>query len=698
MPVFIQEINVQNLGPLRQFSLKFKKFNLIYGRNERGKTHLVEFVIRSLFRNTKEWKLRQQNGGGKVVVAGLSDGRPVEFSPASEKKLEDFWEQNSAGLPPDFSKLLVVKGAEVELSKADGGANKDILKRLLSSREVLEKISSRISTSIQKCELANGEILGPNTGENKKRKEGQELLQKFNELFDEIDRSYSGGRRQAITDELESLQQQIAEQMKAKQFLAYQSDRELTRLREERGRIPSARIQEVRTELNLLKQKSAEYRNKREAQRESEATSQHYEWLKSAQQVYQNAIGQQTSPPQPWLLLLSLALIGLATVFAIFKLTFLTVAALVAVLISGWFYFQKQRQSAGRFHENQELENIRAEFKNLFGRELTGAPVILELLQNLEEDYNRARWLKNQLTEDHNSIKDTQRKLEEQIAILAGEKKDPKTWDEVLRLLDMRAQKLDNQIHDKDKLLARLSVDESDYVKEPPLVEYSKQTLDSLEQKRRKLEAEMEAETRKLETLKQRICDATRQDIVTSWPDLIEALRLKREQVVVEFRQKTAEIVGKIAVRTVINELRKTEDSKILAGLKSPAIETPLFQVTGRYKSLDLAGDELMVSDTFNTFSLSELSSGAQEQVLLALRIGFSTHLMNRDRLFLILDDAFQYSDWERRKLLVDKVAALANDGWQIIYFTMDDNIRGLFDSFGEQFGDDYQFTELTPE
>ncbi len=698
MPIFIQEINVQNLGPLRHLSLPLKKLNLIYGRNERGKTHLVEFVIRSLFRNTKEWGLRPLQGVGKVVVAGLSDGRPLDFSPTSEKRLEDFWEEKNVGLPPDFSKLLVVKGAEVELAKTDGGANKDILKRILSSREVLEKIENRISTSIQKCELTNGDILGPNTGENKRRKEWHEQLRKLDELFDAIDKGYSGGGRKAITDELESLQRQIAEQVAAKQFLAYQTDRELTRLQEERSRIPSAKIQEVRSDLNLLKQRTSEYRNRRETQRESETRSQHYEWLKSAQQVYQNALGQEAAGAQPWLLILILALIGLSGFLAILKLTVLTVVALAAVLIIGWFYFQKQRQSVGRLHENLELENIRAEFKKLFVRDLTGLPVILELLQNLEEDYNHARLLKKQLAEDHNSIKEAQRKLEEQVALLAGEKKDPKTWDEVLRLLETRAQKLDNQIHDKDKLLARLSVDESDYVKEPPLVEYSKQKLENLEEKRRGFMAEMESTIRKLESLKQRICDATRQDIVAPWPDLIEALRLKREQVAVEYMQKTAEIVGKIALRNVISELRKTEDSKILAGLKSPAVETPLLQVTGRYKSLDLDGDRLMVSDPFNTFSLSELSSGAQEQVLLALRIGFSTHLMNRDRLFLILDDAFQYSDWERRKLLVDQVAALAQDGWQIIYFTMDDNIRGLFDSAGKQFGDDYKFAELKLE
>lgn len=696
MSLSIQEINVQNVGPLRQLALRLGKFNLIYGRNERGKTYLVEFVIRSLFRNAKEWGLRSDKGDGKVVVSGLVDGYPMEFSPAGEKKLEDFWEESTVGLPPDFSRLLVVKGAEVELSKkAEGGADKAILKLILSSREILNKIEKKIPASFQKYEIKDGEILGSNIGDRKKYLELRSQLQKIDELFNEIDKGYSGGRRKALMDDIEAVQKQLDEQVQAKQFLAYQTNVELQRLREERRRLPTAKIQEVRAELSLLKQKTVEFRNKREARREHETRSQHYEWLKAAHQIYQEMLSPEVVSVSPFLLVLSLGLIVLAAVFAILKLTAPTIAALVGVLVSGWFYFQKHRQAASRFRETKEVENIRKEFKDKFGRELSGLPVMLELLQNLEEDYNHARLLKKQLAEELNFLKAAERRLDEQITVLAGEKKDAKTWEEVLRLLDNHGQKLEAQIHEKDKLLARLAVDESDYRTERPLVEYSKQRFDALEDKRRKLQAELDAETRRLESLKQRICDLIREDIVTPWEGLIEKLRHKRVEIAEEYKQKTAEIIGKMAVRDVINDLRKTEDSKILAGLKSPEVETPLLHVTGRYQRLGLEGDQLLVSDAFNTFALSELSTGAQEQVLLALRIGFSTKLMNRDGLFLILDDAFQYSDWERRRRLVSQAAVLARHGWQIIYFTMDDNIRALFDEMGKQFGGDYQFFEL---
>ena len=119
MPICIKEINVQHLGPIEKLSLKFGIFNLIYGLNEEGKTYLVEFLIRSLFKNQKSWRLRPLRAMGKVVLTGLPEGS-VTFSPSSEKKLEDYWEETNIGLPPDFSKLLVVKGAEVEIANVEG--------------------------------------------------------------------------------------------------------------------------------------------------------------------------------------------------------------------------------------------------------------------------------------------------------------------------------------------------------------------------------------------------------------------------------------------------------------------------------------------------------------------------------------------------------------------------------------------------
>ena len=143
MSVTIKGIHVQNLGPHTRFSTELGQFNLVFGHNENGKTYLVEFIVRSLFRHANQWNLRSQKGKGKVVLSGLSNGKAVEFSPDSPKKLEDYWDEAKTGLPADFSRLLVVKGAEVEIVDVAGGVDKNIMKRLLSGKNVLETVQKK---------------------------------------------------------------------------------------------------------------------------------------------------------------------------------------------------------------------------------------------------------------------------------------------------------------------------------------------------------------------------------------------------------------------------------------------------------------------------------------------------------------------------------------------------------------------------
>ena len=67
--------------------------------------------------------------------------------------------------------------------------------------------------------------------------------------------------------------------------------------------------------------------------------------------------------------------------------------------------------------------------------------------------------------------------------------------------------------------------------------------------------------------------------------------------------------------------------------------------------------------------------------------------MKRKSNLFLntlnILDDAFQHSDWERRKILIKQLSDIAKTGWQIIYLTMDDHIKKLFDNEGKEFEKD---------
>jgi len=106
--------------------------------------------------------------------------------------------------------------------------------------------------------------------------------------------------------------------------------------------------------------------------------------------------------------------------------------------------------------------------------------------------------------------------------------------------------------------------------------------------------------------------------------------------------------------------------------------------MTGKYQSLNLIDDQIYTRDQYQEYPLKDLSTGAKEQVQLALRLGIASHVSGGEPLFIILDDAFQHSDWERRESLVKVTVDLAKNGWQIIYLTMDDHIRDLFLKMGK--------------
>ncbi len=695
MSVAIKEIHVQNLGPHTQFSTELGKFNLIFGHNENGKTYLVEFIIRSLFRQSNQWTLRDQKGTGKVILQGLSNGQLVEFSPDSPKKLEDYWEEAKTGLPADFSKLLVVKGAEVEIVDVEGGVDKNIMKRLLSGKNVLDKIQNRISKILQKSKLENNSPIGPKTGDIKERLELISVLENYDDLFSQIDSDFSGGQRNLMIENKQLLQDQIQEIKKAKQFQAYSLNQDVKRLRDKINRMPLEKINEIQNELSSYRQKKSESMHKEQTQVSSEERSEHYEWLKNAYTLYQNELNNIPEQPKPYFLFLSIIFVIIAGVLVLLKLPIFALISLLFICFFGLLYFKKYKDFVDKAPENQEIEKLKKSFQDKFNKELADMPLMLELLDKMEDDYNEVRFLKKQLQEDLSQIQILESSISRKVYALLGERKAPSTWDEVLRISEDSIKQFENQVNDKMLELAKLDVDPSDYQTEPSRVIYSKEKLDELKKELGEIDSKIEKESQKLTNLKQLICRQTGDSFITDWEEVIGHLREKREGTLRQYKEKTAEIIGKLAVHEVIKELKKDEDSKLLSALKSKEVQEPLFQLTNRYKNINLEQEKLVVSDEFHDFRISELSTGAQEQILLALRIGFAAKIAARDSLFLILDDAFQYSDWQRRKLLMEKIVQLAKEGWQIIYFTMDDHIRRLFDEKGKQFGTEYNYVEL---
>ena len=114
----IKSAQVHRQGPLKQsFALDAKGFNLIFGPNETGKTYLLEAFSSWLFGKGKHSPFKEVGRdwdpapSGSIELAGFDPDDPdaVEiFGPESKSNLSSRFSEGY-GLPPDFSKLLVVR-------------------------------------------------------------------------------------------------------------------------------------------------------------------------------------------------------------------------------------------------------------------------------------------------------------------------------------------------------------------------------------------------------------------------------------------------------------------------------------------------------------------------------------------------------------------------------------------------------------
>ena len=194
--------------------------------------------------------------------------------------------------------------------------------------------------------------------------------------------------------------------------------------------------------------------------------------------------------------------------------------------------------------------------------------------------------------------------------------------------------------------------------------------------------------------LKRAIHAVTNNSDARGWEQQLDLLSRIKQDAEERLARKKSEIIGKHMVSCAVSELREQEEEKLLKRLASPSIIKPLQAVTASYNSISMEDDQLLLSTDTAAYPFSLLSTGAMEQVLLCLRMGIASDLAGDDPMFILLDDAFQYSDWERREQLADQVMAYALNGWQVFYFTMDDHLRDLFIRKGKKLGE--AFTEIT--
>ncbi len=278
-------------------------------------------------------------------------------------------------------------------------------------------------------------------------------------------------------------------------------------------------------------------------------------------------------------------------------------------------------------------------------------------------------------------------------------------WLEKLDNLKVEAKEVEKEISKIEGELSGFSVTPDEYISEEEIhkldIDFSQQKLDEVLKDIEKLKNKVdEVEKREL-GLKAKLASITELDISTNLSDLITKTYQLKEVLSFSKKELESKILATILVLESIMELKKQEDEKLKTFLQSKQIKDSLKKMTTRYNEILYEKDsdnqkgntEFYLVDDYNKFNLKDLSTGAKEQVMLALRVGFLKYLFRDKSGFIILDDAFQHSDYERRQALVDSLVELAKDKWQIFYFTMDDNIKKLIEEKTQN--NNYEFCQI---
>jgi len=225
-----------------------------------------------------------------------------------------------------------------------------------------------------------------------------------------------------------------------------------------------------------------------------------------------------------------------------------------------------------------------------------------------------------------------------------------------------------------------LNIKENDFRRDPANTEFSQNELDEIDNKIRVMEEAIQSKNNDWVSLKDKLSDYIGSTLNLSDEEISERIEAKILEYKNEISKNLSLMIAGHCVKDVLEEFIKEEDSEIEEIINDKSITDLIYKFTKRYNKIRFDGEELVLNDgDGRSFKLSELSTGAREQVLLALRVGIARKLTGENSLFFILDDAFQYSDWERRDYLIEETKALVEEGWQVLYLTMDDDIKSRF-------------------
>ena len=717
MSVRIERIEVKPGGPLEQpLDWTCGDLTLAYGGNETGKSYVVEFLIRCLFRTGSRkgsgWTLRDLPGAGGVTVSGIRD-EPVKMSVSKRPKLDETWDEDPRGLPRDLCRLLVVSQGNTRLSVAESsdGIDDNMLRDFFSGEHIIESIrnSRALPKSAATASLEAGTISGSGQWSDKAQRESvldqigsvEELLGRFNDHI-------SHGAIASLTANRDRLAEQLGQLQAGRQQHANRLDQQLDTSTSQLDDLPSTEdIESVSADLRSLRRTRIETQAKQERQQELARQQDHLEWTTRALEHYDRIVSARPQPATtPWLAIAAAGVVVAALIAGLAEQRLvLGLLALVAGGLAAAHAWGTRHPKLPEPDDPVELERIGTEFQRRFDQPLGDRASLQQKTEALKKLGNEAEVLQGQLGTETGHARSEADRIGRLLSGWSGDELTEDQWDSLIDSTRNRRQELDRQLRDTKSELDRLGVapngdaelpadlaDQAEKENQGWDPEHYEQLLEQHRQAETELNNETEDQSQLLEDAHRSAGEGAEAD----WESLLAALECRLADLRQQYRDTTAGMIAQFAVHTVLDQVGQEEARMIEEGLEGAAIGESIRMMCPRYQSLKSTENGLVVTDgDDNELAVKDLSTGAREQVFLGARLGFARRALDDLPAFLVLDDAFQHSDWTRRERLVKEVLTLVEAGWQVLYFTMDDHIRDLFHTAAQQLGDRFVSYDL---
>ncbi len=696
MKIKIEKIKVIRSNVIQNFDQEILPLTVIYGLNEKGKTSLVEGIIRSLFsknliKRSKDfkWILREEDFiPTEVEIIVRIDKENKKFIPETREKIDNILENKFKNIPLHLLKLIIVKSAEVEIAQEKEGIDKAIIQKLLSDKWIIQHLKENSLlkheerlTRLLVCERNKISIkertLGYKTGP---LKDWDPNFMKLNQIdsFLEKTQHISKGKLAEINKQIEKKEEQ-------KRKLIIDIDKKISEINNEISKMENNNliknkpvINEIEKDLihlkNKIKELEEKYRelNSIDIEKKKKIID---EFEKNYQEVFNKNLKKRLSIKIytiSFLILLGFIIISLFT--RNFKFLYPGFLTGVTGLIISTIYAQKEWKNKKIMIELEKLEN---EYRKIFNEDLSQTNIEIQK-EKINQEIGRKKALETDIEKLKSEIHKLNILIFQKIKNIAEdiEIKDMKVteFENSLNKIKDEIKKLESQIDDKKREKERLQQEKSN------ILVFSQNEIDKLRNEKEKLEKEERNLKSAIEGFLG-ISGAGR-----SWGAIMEMLYKEREECISKLREIGAQVIAGKLILQLLNKIEKEEDKLIERRVNSKEITDKIKKFTAnRYSKLMFEGNELTVFYGKEKYLFKNLSTGAKEQILLALRFGIVEQILNEGRIFFILDDAFQYSDWERRKYLIKKVIEMVKQGWQVLYFSMDQNIKETFNTLTKE-------------